>query len=196
MATVVPGSVLDQLFYDAHTFSHWQPREVDDETLHKLYELARLCPTSMNSCPARLFFIKTPEAKERLRQCLAPGNIEKTMSAPVCMIVAYDTRFYEYMPTLFPGKDVKSRFENNTQLTTDTAFRNSSLQGAYIILVARALGLDCGPMSGFDADKLNAEFFPDGRYKTNFLINIGYGDAGMLGDRAPRLSFEQACKIL
>lgn len=196
MAIAVSDSVLDQLFYSARTYSHWQAREVEDEVLSQLYDLARLCPTAMNCSPARLLFVKSPEAKERLRPCLAPGNIEKTMVAPVCTIVAYDTHFYEQLPTLFPARDVKQMFAENAELAAATAQRNSALQGAYLIMAARALGLDCGPMSGFNADKLNDTFFKDGRYKANFLVNLGYGDAGMLHERSPRLTFDQACSII
>lgn len=196
MAIAVSDSVLDQLFLNARTFSHWQAREIEDEVLRQLYDLARQCPTAMNCSPARLLFVKSADAKERLRPCLAPGNVDKTMAAPVCMIVAYDTHFYEQLPTLFPIRDVKPMFADNTELALSTAQRNSALQGAYLILAARALGLDCGPMSGFNADKLNDTFFKDGRYQANFLVNLGYGDAGMLHERSPRLTFDQACTII
>ena len=196
MSIAVSDTVLDQLFFNARTFSHWQAREVENEVLHQLYNMARLCPTAMNCSPARLVFVKSTEAKERLRPCLAPGNVDKTMAAPVCMIVGYDTRFYEQLPTLFPFGDMKPLFENNAELAAATAQRSSALQGAYIILAARALGLDCGPMSGFNADRLNDAFFRDGRYRANFLVNLGYGDASMLHERAPRLTFDQACTII
>jgi 3-hydroxypropanoate dehydrogenase len=146
--------------------------------------------------PARYVFLTTPKAKERLRPALSPGNVEKTMAAPVTVIIAWDTKFHEKLPKLFPQKDMRSLFVGNPDLIEATAFRNSSLEGAYFILAVRALGLDCGPMSGFDAAKVNAEFFPEGEWKSNFLCNLGYGDATKLYPRNPRLSFDEACLIL
>jgi 3-hydroxypropanoate dehydrogenase len=164
--------------------------------LRNAYELARLGPTSANSSPARFIFLTSPAAKARLKPALAPGNVEKTMAAPVTVIIAWDTEFHENLPTLFPQADMRSYFVGNKALVEETAFRNSSLQGAYFILAARALGLDCGPMSGFDAAKVNAEFFSDGKWKVNLICNLGYGDPGKLYPRNPRLEFEEASVVL
>ena len=149
----------------------------------------------MNCQPARLVFITSAEGKVRLASALSPGNLDKTLNAPLTVIVATDSRFYEHLPTMFPAYDARPTFAGDAALAASTAFRNGTLQGAYLILAARAIGLDCGPMSGFDAGKLNAEFFPDGRYQANFLCNIGIGDPAMLHPRGPRLSFEEACEI-
>jgi 3-hydroxypropanoate dehydrogenase len=187
---------LNQIFRQARTHNGWQTKPVPTTLLRQAYELAALGPTSANTSPARFVFLTTKEAKERLRPALSPNNVEKTMSAPVTVIVAWDTEFHEKLPKLFPHADARSWFVGNQPLINETAFRNSSLEGAYFILAARALGLDCGPMSGFDAAKVNAEFFPDGKWKINFLCNIGYGDATKLFPRNPRLPFEEACRIL
>jgi nitroreductase len=169
---------------------------VSADLLHNLFDLVKMGPTSANALPARFVFLTSAEAKERLVPALSPGNVDKTRQAPVNVIVAHDTEFYEYMPTLFPVYDMRPMFAGNAKLSEETAFRSGTLQGAYLILAARALGLDAGPMSGFDADKLNAEFFPDGKWKVNFLVNLGYGDASGLHPRLPRLSFDQAASIL
>ena len=161
-----------------------------------MYDLAKMGPTSANLTPARFVFLTTSEAKERLIPALAPGNVEKSGTAPVVAIIAYDTEFYEQAPRLFPHMDMRPLFMGNPELSAETAFRNGSLQGAYFILAARSLGLDCGPMSGFDAVKVNAEFFPDGKWKANFLCNLGYGDPSKLFPRNPRLDFEEACVVL
>jgi 3-hydroxypropanoate dehydrogenase len=192
----IPKEALDQLFREARTHSGWLPEPLSVELLRKAYELARLGPTSANSLPARFVFLTTPGAKARLKPCLAPGNVEKTMSAPVTVIIAWDTEFHEKLPTLFPQADMRSYFAGNKALVEETAFRNSSLQAAYFILAARALGLDCGPMSGFDAEKLDAEFFPDGKWKVNLLCNLGYGDENKLYPRNPRLEFAEASLVL
>ena len=194
--TPISEEAFDQLFRDARTHSAWLPEPVPVELLRKVYELARLGPTSANGSPARFVFLTTPEAKARLKPALAPGNVEKTMAAPVTVIVAWDTEFHENLPRLFPHFDMRSYFVGNKPLTEENAFRNSSLQAAYFILAARALGLDCGPMSGFDAVKLNAAFFPDGKWKVNLLCNLGYGDPSKLHPRNPRLNFEEAAVIL
>jgi 3-hydroxypropanoate dehydrogenase len=194
--TAVSNDCLDQIFREARTHNVWLPQTVSPELLRQAYELAALGPTSANTTPARYVFVTTLEAKERLRPALAPLNVEKTMAAPVTVIIAWDTEFHEKLPKLFPQKDMRAMFLGNPSLREATAFRNGSLQGAYFILAARALGLDCGPMSGFDAAKLDAEFFPDGKWKSNFLCNLGYGDATRLYPRNPRLSFEEACLIL
>lgn len=187
---------LDQIFRQARTHTAWLPTPVPVELLRQVYELARMGPTSANGSPARFVFLTTPEAKARLKPALMPLNVEKTMSAPVTVIIAWDTEFYEKLPELFSHADMRSYFVGNPQLTEETGFRNSSLQGAYFIIAARALGLDCGPMSGFDANKVNAEFFPDGKWKANFLCNVGYGDSSNLFPRGPRLELHEACRII
>ncbi len=192
----VDSKVLDQLFREARTHSAWQRRPVEAATLQALYELLKMGPTSANSSPARFVFVTSLEAKARLKPCLAPGNVDKTMAAPVTVIVGYDTEFYEQLPTLFPYADARAWFAGNPSLIQDTAFRNGSLQGAYLILAARAVGLDCGPMSGFDNAQVDAAFFPEGRVKSNFLVNLGYGDPKGLYPRAPRLGFAEACHIV
>jgi 3-hydroxypropanoate dehydrogenase len=192
----VPDSTLDQLFREARTFTNWLPIPVPEALLRQAYDLARLGPTSANTIPARFVFITTPAAKERLRPALAPGNVEKTMSAPVTVIAAWDTEFYELLPRLAPQADFRSFFVGNQGLIDETGFRNGTLEAAYFIVAARALGLDCGPMSGFDQGKVNVEFFPDGKWKANFLCNVGYGDRSKLHPRNPRLSFEEAARVL
>ncbi|KJV28330.1 nitroreductase [Aquitalea magnusonii] len=196
MTTPLSTTALEQLFYNARTHGHWQNRAVNDETLHQLFDLLKQCPTSANASPARFVFLKSAAAKEKLRPFLMEGNVEKTLSAPVCVIVAQDMQFYEHLPRLYPYADAKSWFEGNAAAIESTAARNSSLQGAYLIMAARSLGLDCGPMSGFDNAGVDQAFFPDGRFKSNFLINLGYGEAGKLHPRAPRFDFADACQIL
>ena len=196
MADVLDDKALDQLFREARTHNGWLPKPVPDDLLRKLYDLAKMGPTSANCFPARLVFVKSADAKARLKPTLSPNNVEKTMAAPVTVIVAYDLEFYEKLPRLFPHTDARSWFVGNPKLIEATAFRNGSLQGAYLILAARALGLDCGPMSGFDNAKLDAEFFPDGKVKSNFLLNLGYGDPSKVRPRGPRLTFDEACKIV
>jgi len=185
--------IIAQLFDDARTFNSWSDRQIDDATIRELYRLAALGPTSANTSPARFVFVRTDEGRERLRPHINEGNVEKTMSAPCCVIVAYDMHFYEFMPQLFPGRDFRAVFEGKPALIEETAQRSSSLEGAYLILAARTLGLDAGPMSGFNKVSLEADFFPDGRWKANFLCNIGYGTTDKLYPRNPRLDFEQAC---
>ena len=192
----ISQEALDQLFLEARTYSTWLPEPVPEELLREAYELARLGPTSANASPARFVFLTTPGSKALLKPALAPGNVDKTMAASVTVIIAWDTQFHENLPRLFPQFDMRSYFVGNHTLINETAFRNSSLQAAYFILAARALGLDCGPMSGFDADKLNAAFFPDGKWKVNLLCNLGYGDPSKLHPRNPRLNFEEASVIL
>jgi len=195
-----PGAISDtalaQLFHEARTHNVWLPKPVPVELLRKIYDLARLGPTSANSSPARFVFLTTPEAKARLRPALSAGNVDKTMAAPVTVIVAWDTQFYEKLPKLFPQRDMRSIFAGNQGLIDETGLRNSSLQGAYFIMAARALGLDCGPMSGFDAAKLNAAFFPDGKWKVNLPCTLVYGDPSKLHPCNPRLNFEAAAVIL
>jgi 3-hydroxypropanoate dehydrogenase len=192
----INDDALDLIFRNARTHSAWLPKPVPVEILREVYDLARMGPTSANSSPARFVFLTTPEAKERLKPALAPLNVEKTMAAPVTVIVAWDTEFYEKLPKLVPHRDVRSYFVGNEKLAEETGFRNSSLQGAYFIIAARALGLDCGPMSGFDPGKLNAEFFPDGKWKANFICNLGYGDHSKLYPRNPRLEFDEAARVI
>jgi 3-hydroxypropanoate dehydrogenase len=192
----IANDALNQLFRQARTHSAWLPRRVPVEVLREVYELARWGPTSANSTPARFVFLESEAAKARLLPALALGNVEKTKAAPVTVIVAWDTEFYEKLPQLFRRADMRSYFVGNQSLIDETAMRNGSLQGGYFILAARALGLDCGPMSGFDAAKVNAEFFPDGKWKANFLCNLGYGDRSKLFPRNPRLEFDEACRVL
>ncbi len=194
--TKISSGALDQLFRQARTHNAWLPKRVPIEALREAYELARWGPTSANSSPARFVFLKSEAAKARLLPALAPLNVEKTKAAPVTAIVAWDSEFYENLPKLFPHADMRSHFAGSQSLAEETAFRNSSLQGGYFILAARAVGLDCGPMSGFDKAKVNAEFFPDGKWKVNFLCNLGYGDHSKLFRRSPRLEFEEACRVL
>ncbi len=188
-------TALDQLFRNARTANGFTDQPVSDELLRQVYELAALGPTSMNCQPARYVFVRTPEAKARLKACLSPGNVDKTMAAPVTAIVAVDSQFHEHMPQVWHGEGARELFAGNAALAQATALRNGTLGGAYLIIAARALGLDCGPMSGFDMDKLNAAFFADGRYKANFLVNLGHGDDSQLFPRNPRLDFEQACQL-
>jgi 3-hydroxypropanoate dehydrogenase len=192
----ISSEALDQIFRKARTHSAWLPKRVSLETLKEVYDLARMGPTSANASPARFIFLESDAAKARLLPALAPLNVEKTKTAPVTVIIAWDTEFHEKLPKLFPHYDMRSFFVGNQALIEETAFRNSSLQGGYFILAARALGLDCGPMSGFDAAKVNAEFFPDGKWKANFLCNLGYGDPAKLFPRNPRLAFEEASQVL
>src|ERR1700676_2063257 len=194
--TPISQEAFDQLFREARTHAAWLPEPVPVELLRKAYELARLGPTSANGSPPRIGFFTTPGAKGRLKPVLAPGNVDKTMAAPVTVIIALDTECHQNLPRLFPQFDMRSYFVGNHALINETAFRNSSLQAAYFILAARALGLDCGPMSGFNADKLNAEFFPDGKWYVNLVCNVGYGDPSKLHPRNPRLNFEEESVIL
>lgn len=188
---------IDLLFKEARTQNGWLDRPVSEGQLRELYEIMKYGPTSMNTCPARVVFLQTDEAKERLLPALLPGNVEKTRAAPVCAIVAYDLAFYRQLSKLFPHRqDAAAIFEGKPELIESTAFRNGSLQGAYLMLAARALGLDCGPMSGFDAQKVNQTFFPEGDFRVNFLCNIGYGDSSKVLGRLPRLTFEEVCEIL
>lgn len=194
--TQLPQSAFDQLFFEAHTFNAWQDKPVQDELLYKLYDTLRMAPTSMNCNPARILFVKSKSAKEKLGQALMEGNRAKAMLAPVTAIIGYDTRFYEHLPKLFPSNpNAKSMFESNASLSDITAFRNGTLQGAYFILAARGLGLDCGPMSGFDNAAVDNLFFTGTHVKSNFLCNIGYGDSDGFYPRNPRLEFEEACSI-
>jgi 3-hydroxypropanoate dehydrogenase len=196
MADRIDEASLDQLFLAAHTHRYWLAKPVEDRTLEAAYALARMAPTSANCSPMRIVFAKSPAAKERLKPALIESNLRQTMAAPVTAIIAYDLEFYELLPRLYPPADARSWFAGNDKAIRETAFRNGSLQGAYFIVAARAVGLDCGPMSGFDNAKLDAAFFPGGRWKSNFLCNLGYGDPAKLSPRSPRLEFAEACRIL
>jgi 3-hydroxypropanoate dehydrogenase len=187
---------LDQLFRTARSRNAWLPEPLPDSVIQEIYTLTKWGPTAANTTPARFAFIRSASAKERLKPHLMPGNVDKTMSAPCCVIVAYDLCFYDLMPKLFPSRDMRSSFVGNDALIEETAKRNSTLQGAYFMIAARSLGLDCGPMSGFNAAAVDAEFFPEGRWKSNFLCNIGYGSDANLFPRNPRLDFEDACLAL
>ena len=210
MSRPLNDEALDTLFRQARTHDGWQEEPVTDDTLRRLYDLLKWGPTSFNCLPMRVLFLRTPAAKERLRPALMPGNVEKTMAAPVTAIIAYDELFYEQLPRLFPHfPAARDFFVNSPELANITAFRNGSLQGGYFILAARAVGLDCGPMSGFDNAKVDAEFFPastlagrdvevmpECRLKSNFLCNLGYGDPAALHPRSPRPSFDEVCRLL
>ena len=190
------SAALDLLFENARTHNVWQDRTVSEIVLRRLFDLMKMAPTSMNISPARIIFVKTEQGKEKLKPALVSGNVEKTMTAPVCAIIAHDLDCWKQLPKLFPYKDMTSLFSNNPDFVLSTAFRNCSMQGAYLIMAARALGLDCGPMSGFDNDLIDKEFFPGTAVKSNFLCNIGYGRKEKLSDRAPRFNFEDVCQII
>jgi 3-hydroxypropanoate dehydrogenase len=210
MVSTLDEQGMDLLFRKARTHNVWLDRPVSDATLRQLYDLMKWCPTSANSCPARIFFLRTAQAKARLLPALSPGNVEKTRAAPVTAIIAYDLRFYDKLPRLFPhNPGMRQAFLDAPELVEVTAKRNSSLQGAYLILAARTMGLDCGPMSGFDNAKVDEEFFAagkcggcdeefmaEGHLRSNFLCNLGYGDSTKLFPRSPRLEFEEACMLL
>jgi 3-hydroxypropanoate dehydrogenase len=197
---------LDLIFRKARTHNVWLDQPVPDELLRQIYDLMKLGPTSANCSPARILFLRTPAAKQRLAPALSPPNLEKTMKAPVTALIAYDQKFYDNLPRLFPHNPAaREWFSNNAALAQTTAFRNGTLQGAYFIIAVRSVGLDCGPMSGFDNAKVDSEFFPpsagpsaspESQWKSNFLCNLGYGDASKLLPRSPRLEFDEACRLL
>jgi nitroreductase len=189
---------LAQLFTEARSFNSFQPKPVSDETLREIYDLLKWGPTSANLCPARIVFVKEGTAKEKFLSCVSPMNVDKVKSAPVTAVIAMDEKFYDQTPKLLPETMHKYRemFASNAALAEATAFRNGSLQGAYFILAARALGLDCGPMSGFDNKKLDELFFAGTSWKSNFICNLGYGDRSKIFPRLNRLSFDEACKII
>jgi 3-hydroxypropanoate dehydrogenase len=195
MTDTLSDPTLDQLFRAARTHNKWQDRPVSDEQLHALYAILKFGPTSANCSPARFVFVRTPEGRAKLKEALSPGNMEKTMTAPVTVIVAHDPKFYDQLPKLFPHADAKSWFSGNYTLAEQTAFRNGTLQGGYLIMAARALGLDAGPMSGFDAGKVEENFLNADGWKANFLVNLGYGDPAGLFARSPRLEFDEACRL-
>jgi len=196
MKNTLTDEALAQIFLEARTYNGWLDKPVTDQQLRELYELMKWGPTSANGSPGRFVFVRSQEAKERLRPTLSPGNVEKTMAAPVTVIVAYDLNFHEHLPRLFHKPGMRDLFASNERLAEETARRNSSLQGAYLIVAARALGLDCGPMSGFDNAKLDEEFFAGSSVKSNFLCNLGYGDPSKLFPRLPRFDFDEVCKVL
>lgn len=196
MSEAVTPAALDALFTGARTHNGWQDRPVSDHTLLQVYDLLKMGPTSANCSPARFVFIRTPAGKEKLSPALSGGNLAKTLSAPVTAIVAWDSEFYEQLPALFPHGDARSWFTSSPQLAHETAFRNSSMQAAYLIYACRALGLDTGPMSGFDREKVDAAFFAGTTWHSNLLVNIGYGDSSKLFGRLPRLSFSDACQLV
>lgn len=187
---------LDILFRKAHTYNGWKEKDVTDVLLQAVYDLMKWGPTSANCCPARFIFVKSMEAKEKLRPHLMAGNVEKTMEAPVTAIIANDKKFYEHLPKLFPHTDARSWFEGKQNFIDSTAMRNGTLQGAYLMIAARALGLDCGPMSGFSPKGIKEAFFPDDDCEVNFICNIGYGTSESVHERNPRFSFDEVCKIV
>jgi 3-hydroxypropanoate dehydrogenase len=189
----------DLIFRNARTQNGWQAKPVSDAQLRELYDLMKWAPTTMNASPARIVFLRSREAKERLKPALSPGNVDKTMAAPVTAIIGYDSQFYELLPKLFPhNQNARAIFagDDNKAHAETTAFRNGSMQGGYFILAARSIGLDCGPMSGFNNAKVDVEFFAGTGIKSNFLCNLGYGDASKVMPRNPRLAFDEACKLL
>mgnify|MGYP001309151581 CR=1 FL=1 len=196
MASAIDHSALEQLFLSARTHNAWQAKPVPDELLVQIVDLMKLGPTSANCSPARIVFVKSPDAKARLKPFLSEGNVAKTMAAPVTAIIGHDLAFYEKLPRLFPHTDARSWFVGKPAHIAETAFRNGTLQGAYLILAARAVGLDCGPMSGFDQAGVTAAFFPGTQVTANFLCSLGYGDASVLRPRSPRLPFEELAQIV
>ena len=196
MSNILEDSALDTLFRAARTHNAWQEKPVSDALLQAVWELAKMPPTSANCSPMRVLFVRSPEAKARLVPLLLEGNRAKTLKAPVTAIIGYDIEFYENLSRLFPHTDARAWFAGKPELIAATAFRNGTLQGAYLIMAARALGLDCGPMSGFDNAAVDAAFFPEGRIRSNFLCSLGYGDPAGVRPRNPRLAFAEACKII
>jgi 3-hydroxypropanoate dehydrogenase len=197
MAEAIAKGALDQIFLEARTHNKWREEPVPDELLRQLVDTMKMAPTSANQSPARFVFVKSAEAKKRLEPLLSEGNRAKTIAAPVCAIIAYDMEFYEHLPKLFPHADARSWFKGKPEAAIEaSAFRNGTLQGAYLILAARALGLDTGPMSGFDNAGVDREFFAGTSYKSNFLCNLGYGDPSGVHPRSPRLTFEEMAKIV
>lgn len=196
MSTRLDPAALKQLFLEARTQNKWQQKDVPDALLKEIVDVMKMGPTSANCSPARIVFVKSKAAKERLKPLLSPGNVDKTMSAPVTAIIGHDMAFYEQLPKLFPHTDAKSWFVGKPEHIGLTAFRNGSLQGAYLMLAARALGLDVGAMSGFDNAKVDAEFFKDTTVKSNFICNLGYGDPAGVLPRSPRLTFDEMASIV
>lgn len=195
MSKSIDTGALAQLFTEARTQNSWKPEPVSDELLGQLYDLVKMCPTSANCEPGRFVFVRTPEGKEKLLSAMSSGNQQKTREAPVTVIVAMDTQFYDKLPQLFPHADARSWFTSSPDFALQTAFRNSSLEAGYLIIAARALGLDAGPMSGFDKAKLDEAFFAGTTWTTNMVINLGYGDSAKVMGRLPRLPFDEACQL-
>lgn len=195
MSHTLDNQALDTLFREARSFNEWQDKPVSDEQIQGIYDLMKMGPTAANSCPARLIFVRSDEAKEKLKPCLNEGNVDKSMSAAAVVIIAMDLEFYEQLPKLFPHTDAKSWFAGNPEKIRHSAFLNSSLQGAYLIMAIRSLGLDAGPMSGVDSGMLDEIFFPDGKSKSLFICALGYGNRDKLHPRGPRLDFDEACRI-
>ncbi|WP_251978273.1 malonic semialdehyde reductase [Salinicola avicenniae] len=195
MLPSLDDQALAQLFLEARTHNAWEDREVSEETLRRLYDLVKMGPTSANCCPARFVFVRTTAGKDKLLPCVSAGNADKTATAPCTVIVAYDQRFYDQLPTLFPHTDARSWFTGSEAFAEQTALRNSSLQAGYLILAARAVGLDTGPMSGFDANAIDEAFFAGTTWRVNLLINLGYGEASSVKPRLPRLDFDDACQL-
>ena len=195
-SNILDSQALDTLFCNARSHNGWKNKDVTDEQLRQVYDLMKWGPTSANSCPARIVFVKTDEAKQRLKPSLQEGNIEKSMTAPVVAIIGMDMEFYEEFGTLFPHADAKSWYVGKPEKIKEAAFRDSSLQAAYFMMAARSIGLDCGPMSGFDNSVLDAEFFPDGKVKSNFICGLGYGDESKLYPRLARLEYERVCEVV
>lgn len=193
---IISDTAMDILFREARTYNGWQDKEVSDVLVQAIYDLMKWGPTSANCSPARFKFVKSKEAKQTLKPLMAEGNVDKTMAAPVTVIIANDKEFYEHLPKLFPHTDARSWFAGKEKAIEETATRNGTLQGAYLMLAARSLGLDCGPMSGFDKQGVKDAFFPDDNVEVNFLCNIGYGDPDSLFDRSPRFDFEEIAEIL
>jgi 3-hydroxypropanoate dehydrogenase len=193
---MVSDEALDVLLRKARSHSDYKPDPVSDEELRALYDLSKWGPTTANSQPQRLLFLRSPEAKERLKPALSSSNLKKVLSAPVVAVLAYDMRFFEHLPRMYSNQQARKWYETTPEHIRTTALRNATLQGAYLMLAARAIGLDCGPMSGFDNAKVDAEFFPDGRFKSNFLCCLGHGDASKLGPREDRFAFEEVCSVL
>jgi len=189
-------NTLNTLFNKARSHNGWKNEGVSDEQLHNIYDLMKMGPTGANCCPARIHFVKSDEARQRLLDCVSEGNVEKCKTAPVVAIIGMDMEFYEKLPKLFPHTDARSWYVGNNKAIADTAFRNSTLQAAYFIMAARSQGLDCGPMTGFDDDKMNTTFFPDGKIKINMICAIGRGDESKIFPRSPRLDFDEACEII
>ena len=196
MTAALSNDALNQLFLTARTHNKWQPRDVSDDLLRQLVNLMKMAPTSVNCSPVRITFVKSPDAKARLKPFLMEGNVEKTMLAPATAIIATDYRFYDYLPKLYPHPDAKSWFTGNNEFADTSAFRNGTLQGGYFILAARSVGLDCGPMSGFDNAGVDAEFFKGTEFRSNFLCNLGYGDPAGLHPRSPRFTFDEIARIV
>jgi 3-hydroxypropanoate dehydrogenase len=194
-AEAMTEQVFDQVFRTARTANGWTNQMVSDETLRKIYDLMKWGPTAANCTPLRIVFVKTKEAKEKLKGCLMPANADKTMAAPVTAILAYDTRFYDHLPFLYPAVDARSWYAGNEAFAAETAARNVALQSGYFMVAARMMGLDCGPMSGFDKAKVDAAFFPDGRFKSDLLCNLGIADPAATHPRGPRFKFEDVCRV-